>query len=174
MMRAVWRTYLVDDLDDTLAVMERLLGWRPERPIERGRDGARRAFLGFRLANSPRLQLLQPADGSEEAEARARWGEGPWSMTIGVHDLDTKVEDLERRGTPYEWVDPAFSSPTRIVRVDRAADIGDAVRKAIAANKPYLIDVDIAADVNPAGAGVWELPGLGQSKAGIGTRYQPV
>ena len=41
------------------------------------------------------------------------------------------------------------------------------------ANKPYLIDVDIAADVNPAGAGVWELPGLGQSKAGIGTRYQP-
>ncbi len=58
--------------------------------------------------------------------------------------------------------------------VDRAADIGDAVRKAIAANKPYLIDVDIAADVNPAGAGVWELPGLGQSKAGIGTRFQPV
>ena len=29
------------------------------------------------------------------------------------------------------------------------------------------------ADVNPSGAGVWELPGLGQSKAGIGTRYQP-
>jgi len=23
------------------------------------------------------------------------------------------------------------------------------------------------------GAGIWELPGLGQSKAGIGTRYQP-
>ena len=59
------------------------------------------------------------------------------------------------------------------VRVDRAGDIGDAVRNAIAANKPYLIDVDIGADVNPAGAGVWELPGLGQSKVGIGSRYQP-
>ena len=47
------------------------------------------------------------------------------------------------------------------------------IRKGIAANKPYLIDVDIAADINPAGAGVWELPGLGQSKPGIGTSYQP-
>ena len=35
------------------------------------------------------------------------------------------------------------------VRVDRAADIGEAIRKGIAANKPYLIDVDIAADTNP-------------------------
>jgi acetolactate synthase-1/2/3 large subunit len=47
------------------------------------------------------------------------------------------------------------------------------VRKGIDAHKPYLIDVDIAADTNPAGAGVWELPGLGQSKPSIGTRYVP-
>jgi acetolactate synthase-1/2/3 large subunit len=47
------------------------------------------------------------------------------------------------------------------------------VRKGIGAGKPYLIDVDIAADTNPAGAGVWELPGLGQSKPSIGTRYVP-
>ena len=40
-------------------------------------------------------------------------------------------------------------------------------------NRPYLIDVDIAADINPAGAGVWELPGLGQSRPSIGTRYEP-
>ena len=59
------------------------------------------------------------------------------------------------------------------VRVDRAADIAEAIKKGIAANKPYLIDVDIAADVNPAGAGVWELPGLGVSKPAIGTRYEP-
>jgi acetolactate synthase-1/2/3 large subunit len=59
------------------------------------------------------------------------------------------------------------------VRVDRAADLAGAVRSGVAANKPSLIDVDIAADVNPAGAGVWELPGLGQSKPSIGTRYEP-
>ena len=45
---------------------------------------------------------------------------------------------------------------------------------AIAANKPYLIDANINADQNPGGAGVWELPGLGVSKAAIGGRYQPI
>jgi acetolactate synthase-1/2/3 large subunit len=60
------------------------------------------------------------------------------------------------------------------VRIDRAADLAEAIRRGIAANRPYLIDVDIAADINPAGAGIWELPGLGQNKPSIGTRYEPV
>ena len=77
-----------------------------------------------------------------------------------------------------ERYNPDFAAMARSagvegVRIDRAADIGDAIRAAIAANRPYLIDVDIAADINPAGAGVWELPGLGQSKPAIGTRYLP-
>jgi acetolactate synthase-1/2/3 large subunit len=59
------------------------------------------------------------------------------------------------------------------VWIDRAADLVDAIRKGIAANKPYLIDVDIAADTNPAGAGVWELPGLGISKPSIGKQFIP-
>ncbi|MGB7077742.1 MAG: thiamine pyrophosphate-binding protein [Xanthobacteraceae bacterium] len=67
----------------------------------------------------------------------------------------------------------ARSAGVEGVRIDRAADLAEAVRKGIAANKPYLIDVDIAADINPAGAGIWELPGLGQSKPSIGTRYEP-
>jgi acetolactate synthase-1/2/3 large subunit len=67
----------------------------------------------------------------------------------------------------------ARSAGVEGVRCDRADDLADAIRKGIAANKPYLIDVDIAADINPGGAGVWELPGLGQSKPAIGTRYQP-
>jgi acetolactate synthase I/II/III large subunit len=94
---------------------------------------------------------------------------------LGGRELATDFHD-PRTGERYN---PDFAAMARScgiegVRVDRAGDIGDALRQAIAANKPYLIDVDIAADVNPAGAGVWELPGLGQSKAGIGTRYQPV
>ena len=77
-----------------------------------------------------------------------------------------------------ERYNPDFAAMARSagvegVRVDRVGDLGDAVRKGIAANKPYLIDVDIGADTNPSGAGVWELPGLGQSKPGIGTRHVP-
>jgi acetolactate synthase-1/2/3 large subunit len=77
-----------------------------------------------------------------------------------------------------ERYNPDFAAMARScgvegVRVDRAGDLAEAVRTGIAANRPYLIDVDIAADINPGGAGVWELPGLGQSKPAIGTRYQP-
>jgi acetolactate synthase-1/2/3 large subunit len=93
---------------------------------------------------------------------------------LGGRELATDFHD-PNTGQRYS---PDFAAMARScgvdgVRVDRAGDIGEAIRKAIATNKPYLIDVDIAADINPAGAGVWELPGLGQSKAGIGTRYQP-
>src|SRR5215471_6287081 len=93
---------------------------------------------------------------------------------LGGRELATDFHN-PKTGERYS---PDFAAMARScgvegVRVERAGDISDAVRKAIAANKPYLIDVDIAADINPAGAGVWELPGLGQSKIGIGTRYQP-
>src|SRR6202043_3009623 len=93
---------------------------------------------------------------------------------LGGRELATDFHD-PKTGERYN---PDFAAMARSaggegVRADRAGDIGEAIRKGIAANKPYLIDVDIAADINPMGAGVWELPGLGQSKAGIGTRFQP-
>ena len=67
----------------------------------------------------------------------------------------------------------ARSAGVEGVRVARAADLGEAIQKGIAANRPYLIDADIAADTNPGGAGVWELPGLGRSEPVIGRRYKP-
>jgi acetolactate synthase-1/2/3 large subunit len=78
-------------------------------------------------------------------------------------------------GLPYnpDFAAMARSAGVTGVRIDRARDLGDAVRAAIATGKPYLIDAQISADRNPGGAGVWELPGLGQSKPAIGGRYQP-
>jgi acetolactate synthase-1/2/3 large subunit len=78
-------------------------------------------------------------------------------------------------GAPYN---PDFAAMARSagidgVRIDRAGDLGGALRAAIAANRPYLIDVNISADKNPGGAGVWELPGLGQSQPAIGGRHVP-
>jgi acetolactate synthase-1/2/3 large subunit len=78
-------------------------------------------------------------------------------------------------GQPYN---PDFAAMARAagiegMRVDRPGDLAEAVRAAVAANKPYLIDANIGADLNPAGAGVWELPGLGRSRVGIGGRYEP-
>lgn len=78
-------------------------------------------------------------------------------------------------GQPYN---PDFAAMARAagiegLRVDRPGDLAEAVRAAVAANKPFLIDANIGADLNPAGAGVWELPGLGRSRVGIGGRYEP-
>ena len=84
-------------------------------------------------------------------------------------ELQPKEKELQKLADQC-WQE----APNRERRLEEEAyEAGEAIRKGIAANRPYLIDVDIAADVNPAGAGVWELPGLGQSKAGIGTRFQP-
>jgi acetolactate synthase I/II/III large subunit len=47
------------------------------------------------------------------------------------------------------------------------------LRAALAARRPYLINANIDADKNPGGAGVWELPGLGQSQPAFGGRYRP-
>ena len=93
---------------------------------------------------------------------------------LGGRELATDFHD-PKTGERYN---PDFAAMARScgvagVRVDRAGDLAEAIRTGIAANRPYLIDVDIAADINPGGAGVWELPGLGQSKPAIGTRYQP-
>ncbi|MGD9793078.1 MAG: hypothetical protein AB7V43_06330 [Acidimicrobiia bacterium] len=124
MVRVAWRTFLVADLDCTLATVERLLGWRSRTGVEHGDGGARRAHLDFRLPTSTRLELLQPATGSDEHAVLAEWGEGPWSMTIAVHDLEAKTLDLRRRGTEHAWVETGFATPQRIVRVARAATPG--------------------------------------------------
>ena len=78
-------------------------------------------------------------------------------------------------GQPYN---PDFAAMARSagvggVSIDRVGDLGDAIRTAIASNRPYLIDVNISGDLNPPGAGVWEIPGLGVNKPAIGERYVP-
>jgi acetolactate synthase-1/2/3 large subunit len=93
---------------------------------------------------------------------------------LGGRELATDFKHPDT-GLPYnpDFAAMAKSAGIDGVRIDRAADLGDAVRKGIATGKPYLIDAQIAADRNPGGAGVWELPGLGQSQPAFGGRYNP-
>ncbi|MDH5535075.1 MAG: thiamine pyrophosphate-binding protein, partial [Betaproteobacteria bacterium] len=89
-------------------------------------------------------------------------------------ELATDFRDPQTQA-PYN---PDFAALARAagvegVSVDKAADLADAVRAGIATGRPYVIDANIGGDLNPGGAGVWELPGLGQSKPAIGKRYVP-
>ena len=78
-------------------------------------------------------------------------------------------------GEPYnpDFAAMARSAGVEGVSIDRPGDLGDAIRAGIARGKPYLIDANIGGDLNPPGAGVWELPGLGVNRPAIGERYVP-
>jgi acetolactate synthase-1/2/3 large subunit len=93
---------------------------------------------------------------------------------LGGRELATDFKH-PHTGKPYN---PDFAAMARSagvdgVSVERPGDLHDAVKMAVASGRPYLIDANIAADKNPGGAGVWELPPLGQSQPVIGGRYQP-
>ena len=94
--------------------------------------------------------------------------------SLGGRELATDFHN-PKTGERYnpDFAAMARSAGVEGVRVNRAGDLGDAIKAAVAANRPFLIDADIGADNNPGGAGVWELPGLGQSQPAFGGRYQP-
>jgi acetolactate synthase-1/2/3 large subunit len=91
---------------------------------------------------------------------------------LGGRELVTDFRHPETN-EPYnpDFAAMARSAGIEGVRVDKAADLGQAVKEAIALERPYLIDANIGADANPGGAGVWELPGLGHKQPAYGGRH---
>jgi len=91
---------------------------------------------------------------------------------LGGRELVTDFRHPET-GEPYnpDFAAMARSAGIEGVRVEKPGELGDAITQAIKANKPYLIDANIGADMNPGGAGVWELPGLGHKQPAIGGRH---
>jgi acetolactate synthase I/II/III large subunit len=91
---------------------------------------------------------------------------------LGGRELVTDFRD-PTTGSPYnpDFAAMARSAGIEGVRVDKVADLGQAVKEAIALDRPYLIDANIGADMNPAGAGVWDLPRLGHKEPALGGRH---
>ncbi len=91
---------------------------------------------------------------------------------MGGRELVTDFRD-PATGLPYnpDFAAMARSAGIEGVRVEKAADLGQAVREAVALDRPYLIDANIGADMNPAGAGAWDLPRLGHKEPALGGRH---
>jgi hypothetical protein len=121
MVRTAARCVLVDDLDHTLERLVDCFDWEPERGPEQGEEGSRRAHLGFRLAQSACVDLLEPAGDGEAATFLRDWGPGIWSVRIAVSDLEAKAEDLRARGTPFTIERTGFEHPETVLLVDPAA-----------------------------------------------------
>jgi hypothetical protein len=114
MVRIVAREYLVDDLDETLRVLERNLRWTPASVREH--DGARRAVMPFRAPRSASLELVQPSGPGRVADAYEQVGAGAWTIRVSVVDVDAKAKDLAARGTPFTVEDG-------VLRPDREATL---------------------------------------------------
>ncbi len=143
MVRVLSRGFLVSDLDHALGCVARTLGWEPEDRVERATDGSRRARLGFRLAQSARLELIEPRGDREERDFLERSGPGIWHVRVGVLGLDAKADDLRARGTPYRVVRTGFADPEVVLRVDASAVPGCLFEFAEAASSATLAAVHI-------------------------------
>jgi Glyoxalase/Bleomycin resistance protein/Dioxygenase superfamily len=117
MVRTATRGVLVDDIDRTLEQLADVFDWEPELGPERGDGGSRRALLGFRLAQSARVELIEPAGDGDDAAFLRQWGAGIWHVRIAVTDLDAKADDLRARGTPFTTVPTGLEDPETVLRV---------------------------------------------------------
>ena len=124
MVRTATRCFVVDGLDRRLDGLAGTFSWEPELGPEAGERGARRAVLAFRIPQSSRIELLEPAAGTTEAEFLGRFGAGVWAVRIAVHDFAAKAEDLRARGTPFREVRTGFERPETVLRVDMSATPG--------------------------------------------------
>jgi hypothetical protein len=117
MIRVLRRSWIVNDLDETLSALAQNLGWQPEKePAFDPAAGCRRAVMGFNHPRSAELELLEPvAPGPVRASLEA-YGPGAWVIRIGVNDVRAKAADLGQRGTTFAWEDETDGAP--VLRVD--------------------------------------------------------
>jgi hypothetical protein len=103
MIRVLHRSWIVQDIHESLTTIERNLGWRPRIPPKTtGASGCRRAVFGFKHPRSAELELLEPVAAGEVRDSLETWGPGAWTIRIGVNDLAAKADDLRHRGTSFD------------------------------------------------------------------------
>ncbi|MDP6152557.1 MAG: thiamine pyrophosphate-binding protein [Phycisphaeraceae bacterium] len=78
-------------------------------------------------------------------------------------------------GDPYN---PDFAALARSfgvdgVKVERSDDFSDALKLAIAANKPFVIDAHVDVNVRPTSVGTWKLPPLPHPMPAFGEPWRP-
>lgn len=121
MVRVTARGFLVRDLDETLRRCAANLDWEPSGAVQTlQEEGYRRARMGFSLANSATLDIIEATRWDSEAGVYLNsWGPGPYYIRIGVHGLEAKAEDLRARGTAFKWIEASEAVGGKpLIRID--------------------------------------------------------
>ena len=109
------------------------------------------------------------------------WNNFSWSA---IRDIQYGLFDGREIGTGFyrdenkQPYNPDFAAWARAagvegVTVSKSEDFKGALEHAIAANRPYLIDVHVDAHVRPPATGTWALPPLAHAEPAFGEPYSP-
>lgn len=107
-----------EDIDDAQRLWERNLGLRPDASLDRPLGS------GFRVSRLPIgdafLELVQPVaqEGRFYHEFQER-GEGMFSLSLEVDDLDAAISHLRGRGIDVSDPEPGIWPGSRVARVKR-------------------------------------------------------
>jgi catechol 2,3-dioxygenase-like lactoylglutathione lyase family enzyme len=116
-----------EDLTDAAAKWERNLGLRVEERVSRPLGS------GFDVARLPVgdafVELVQPGeDKGRFAEQFKERGEGLFSMSIEVDDLDGAVSYLRGKGARVSDPEPGIWPGSRVARVSRSSTHGVSIQ----------------------------------------------
>lgn len=109
------------------------------------------------------------------------WNNFSWAA---IRDLQYGLFDGREIGTGFyqgdndEPYNPDFAALARAhgveaITVTHAADLSDALEQAVKANKPFLLDVHVDANIRPPATGTWALPPIPHREPSFGAPYLP-
>jgi hypothetical protein len=107
MVRLTARTQLVRSADAVIDRLRFMLDWPEEEHLD-VRDGEGYRAVSVKPMNglSAVWELIEPTDPlGRPGKVLERYGEGPWTIRIGVFGLDEKLADLDARRTGWKWID---------------------------------------------------------------------
>lgn len=115
------------DLEDAARLWERNLGLKPDKSLDHPLGA------GFNVARLPVgdafLELVQPVEerGRFYEQFQQR-GEGMFSISIEVDDLDDAVGYLREKGAKVSDPEPGIWPNTRVARISRASTHGVSIQ----------------------------------------------
>ena len=116
-----------EDLQDAARLWERNLGLKPDASLDRPLGS------GFKVSRLPIgdafLELVQPvSDKGRFAEQFQERGEGMFSVSIEVDDLEGAVAYLRENGARVSDPEPGIWPDSRVARISRSSSHGVSIQ----------------------------------------------
>lgn len=119
----------VEQLGPALEAWQGAFDLAAEPPVRPAGTHMELAFLNFEAPGGSFVELVRPTEERHRvARFLAERGEGMFSLSLQVPDLDAAVAELRARGLPVSDPEAGVLPETRVARIPRASGHGVAVQ----------------------------------------------